>query len=569
MDKKTKMKFNILAIFAIIIFCFAITPKTLQNDTYYTIKIGEHIVQNGIDMKDPFSWHEDLPYTYPHWAYDVAIYEIYNLGEGIGIGGFEAIYISTILLCITLGILIYVVSVKLCKNHLIALFITMGVMYLLENFIAARAQLVTYILFILQILFIEQFLKTKKKRYAIGLIIIPIIIANVHLAVWPFYFVLFLPYVAEYLIALISESDMIYKIQIAVKKYRVKKLTIAKVKPEKEEKKNKKIEKLTNSINNLQGKLEGAIQKREKRRENPYKIKLVKESGAKWLIVIMIICAFTGLLTPLGDTPYTYLVKTMQGNTMKNISEHLPLTLINDKELMTVFVMFLAILIFTDTKIRLKDFFMLAGLVLLVFMSRRQESMFIIICAFVLERLLASIVQKYDPEGTQKMMKLMTKFLGKLLTILLVILISFLFYRGKMNHPIVNTSSYPAEACDYILKNLDLDKIKLYNEYNYGSYLLYRGIPVFIDSRADLYAPEFNGTKDENGKYQGRDIFTDYINISSIATYYHDKFESYGITHVMMKKNSKLNMLVSRDDRYKKIYGDKNFVIYERLEGQE
>ena len=41
-----------------------ITPRgavTFQNDTYYTIKIGEHIVQTGqIDMQDPFSWHEDL-----------------------------------------------------------------------------------------------------------------------------------------------------------------------------------------------------------------------------------------------------------------------------------------------------------------------------------------------------------------------------------------------------------------------------------------------------------------------------------------------------------------------------
>ena len=43
MDKKTKIKFNILAIFIIIIFSFALTPKTLQNDTYYTIKIGEYI----------------------------------------------------------------------------------------------------------------------------------------------------------------------------------------------------------------------------------------------------------------------------------------------------------------------------------------------------------------------------------------------------------------------------------------------------------------------------------------------------------------------------------------------
>lgn len=55
MTDKTKMKFNVLAIFCILIFSFALTPVTFQNDTYYTIKIGEHIVQTGqIDMQDPF-----------------------------------------------------------------------------------------------------------------------------------------------------------------------------------------------------------------------------------------------------------------------------------------------------------------------------------------------------------------------------------------------------------------------------------------------------------------------------------------------------------------------------------
>lgn len=166
MNKTIKMKFNILAIFSIIIFCFAITPKTLQNDTYYTIRIGEHIMENGIDMKDPFSWNEDLPYTYPHWAYDVVIYQIYNFGNTIGIGGFTAIYISTIILCMILGVLIYYVGNKVCKNQLVAFLVTLGVLYLLKSFIAARAQLVTYILFVLQILFIEQFIATKKKRYA-------------------------------------------------------------------------------------------------------------------------------------------------------------------------------------------------------------------------------------------------------------------------------------------------------------------------------------------------------------------------------------------------------------------
>lgn len=39
----TSTKFTILAIILIAIFCIAITPVTFQNDTYYTIKIGEHI----------------------------------------------------------------------------------------------------------------------------------------------------------------------------------------------------------------------------------------------------------------------------------------------------------------------------------------------------------------------------------------------------------------------------------------------------------------------------------------------------------------------------------------------
>ncbi len=557
MDKKTKMKFNILAIFAILIFCFAITPKTLQNDTYYTIKIGEHIMQNGIDMKDPFSWHENLPYTYPHWAYDVATYQIFNLGEHIGIGGFTAIYIFTVILAMILGVLIYVVTNKLCKNQLVSFFITFGVIYMLKGFIAARAQLVTYSLFVLQILFIEQFLKTKKKRYAIGLIIIPIIIANVHLAVWPFYFVLFLPYVAEYIIAVIADSDFAYKFAIKFNKRRAKKLSLKNGKEE-------KVKSVTEKIDKLQEKLEKAQRARDKRRANPYRLILKKEDAGKWLIVIMIICAFTGLLTPLGDTPYTYLIKTMQGNTMDSISEHLPLTLINAKDILVVFVLFLAILIFTDAKIKTRDFFMLAGLTLLTFMSRRQESMFVLICGFVFAKLLVELVNKYDKDGCDKVAYAMTTFLGKTLTVLLVILVSFCIYRPKINASIISSSSYPVEASDYILNNLNVNEIKLFNEYNYGSYLLYRGIPVFIDSRADLYAPEFNGTKGDDGKYHGRDIFSDYVNVSSISVYYEDKFNEYGITHVLLKKNSKLNMLVKRDENYKELYSDNNFVLYER-----
>ena len=558
MTDKTKMKFNVLAIFCILIFSFALTPVTFQNDTYYTIKIGEHIVQTGqIDMQDPFSWHEDLPYTYNHWLYDVSTYLVYNLGENIGIGGFCALYIATIILSMILGIVLYYVSCKLCKNQVVAFLVSMATMYLLKNFIAARAQLVTFILFALTILFIEQFISTKKKRYAIYLIIIPILIANLHCAVWPFYFVLYLLYVVEYMLAVLTDVQLYYFIAIKWNELKIKKLT----------KKGKldEIGKYQEKIAHLQLDKENGRQLRKKNETKAFKVIFKREDSVKWLMVIMLICTLTGLLTPIGTTPYTLLPKLMQGNTTQNISEHQPLTLINNRAMLIVFTVFLMFLIFTDTKLSLRDFFMLAGLTLLTFMTRRQASMFVIVCGFIFAKMSANFLRKYDKDGTDKVIKIMTSLLGKIFTVLLVILLSFIMYKGKINNEFVNSSSYPVKAADYILEELDINNMRLFNEYNYGSYLLYRGIPVFIDSRADLYAPEFNGKKNADGKYDGRDIFSDYINTSNITKYYEETFEKYKITHVILKTNTKLNMLISRDENYKELYKDKSFIIYERL----
>ena len=543
---KNSIRFTIMAVILIAIFCFAISPVTLQNDTFYTIKIGEHILQNGIDMKDPFSWHENLQYTYPHWLYDVVIYLVYSIGGQVGI------YISTVVLSIALGLTMYLVNIKLTKNKLTSFVLTIGAMYLLRNYIAARAQLVTFILFILTVYFIEMFLETKKKRYAVGLIIIPIIIANVHLAVFPFYFVLYLPYIAEYMIYILSNTEIIL---VTAKIDRLNKKILKTTKEE-------EIQKIKDEINRLEQKNEKTINKKEKINANPYKIKIIGNNNVKALIIIMIICLFTGFLTPLGTTPYTYLIKTMQGSTTHNISEHLPLTLVNNLEFMCTLVLFIAILTFTDTKIRLSDLFMLGGLVLLTFYTRRQFSMFTLICVIILNRLINALLDKYDPEGCKKAIKKMTTITGMIVTICLVLTISVIQYKPKMNDHFIDENSYPVGAATYILENLDIKNIKLYNEYNYGSYLIFRGIPAFIDSRADLYAPEFN---------PGVEVFNDYINLSNVdIDNVEEKLDKYGITHMLMYKKSKLRKFVEQNtEKYNLIYEDDNFCLFERKQVKE
>ena len=556
-NKKGKLKkhininvnFTIVAIILIAIFCVCVTPVTFQNDTYYTIKIGELIKNNGIDMMDHFSWHENLSYTYPHWLYDFFTYLIYS------IGGFKGVYIITCVLSAILGISIFLVNSKLTKSKSISFIITMGVIYALKPYIAARAQLVTFILFIWELFFIEKFIENRKIGYGIGLILISTLIANLHVATWPFFFVLFLPYIVEYLIAIVSDIIIYKKCKMLVIKHKMKKAQ-----------KNNDIERLKQLQIKLQEQEDKNLKIKDKRenKNNSYKLVIKRRENVKFLIIIMIICAFTGLLTPLGDTPYTYLYKTMKGNTTQNISEHLPLTLINNTNAMCVLVIFLAILIFTKTKIRLSDLFMLSGLCYLMFSTRRQFSIFVLICSVILTKFIVDLINTYTKKGIKEFEE---AFRNVLVVISLTVLIGLMSYdavKPKLDDKFVDSKSYPVEACDYILENIDLSKARFYNEYNYGSYMLFRGIPVFIDSRADLYAPEFSGNKDE-------DIFTDFINTSSVSKFYEDTFKKYNITHIITGKNSKTNMLITKthDKNYKEIYSDDKFVIYERLSANE
>ena len=299
---------------------------------------------------------------------------------------------------------------------------------------------------------------------------------------------------------------------------------------------------------------------KEKLSQNPYKLKINKEKNIKFLLIILILCIFTGFLTPIGDTPYTYLVKTMQGNTTQNINEHSPLVLINSKEMLTVLILFFIFLMFTDIKIRLKDVFLLGGLIFLSLLSKRQLSLFYLIGIIPFNIILCSFLDKYDNKASETIKKLMVTMIGRIICLIIIVLASYLLYKKQLNRDFVNKSTYPYDAAEFIKNNMDLDTMRLFNEYNYGSYLLLQEIPVFIDSRADLYAPEFNG---------GQDIFTDFLDISRLDKYYEDNFEKYDITHVIIYKRAKLNMFLRRDSGYIELYADDNFVIYERLRGND
>lgn len=545
MSKKDKIKFDIIVVIAIIFLAAAFIPKSLQEDTFYMIKVGEYICQNGMGVVaeriEPFAWHEGMIYTYPHWLLDIIFYLVYNVFQ------FTGIYVFTVIFGIIIYLLVYITNVKVCKNRIISAIITLATIYFFRGYITARAQIVTYFCCILTILFIERFLENPKRRYMVGLVIVPIILANCHAALFPMYFVLYLPYIAAYIMSFLTKEEILSKLL----KFKNKRLT-------KLEKKGKieKVEKIKTKIKKLQEKLEATkVENKTKTR----KVIIERNGNVKYLILLCIACIITGFITPLRDIPFTYTIKSLKGNTMNFISEHQAVALTKMPALIVSFVVLAIILFSNKTKIKLQDLFMVMGMSILAIISYKQFPIFWIGVMCIINKLIFMMIDEKKLEKIKKIETIETKalsFMGMVYTIMIIIIIFLYNYKSISKQSYVNTNDYPVVAAEWMKNNIDMDKMYLFNDFNYGSYLLFKDIPVFIDGRADAYDPVFNGMNE--------DPFLDYMLTSSGQKWYGDTFKKYNITHIITTKDSLLDMLLQRNIVYKNIYNDGSFVIYER-----
>lgn len=487
---KNKKTIIIASIIMIIILCAAFTVKSFQNDTFYTIKVGESILKNGIDMIDHFSWHE-LSYTYPHWLFDIIIYKIHDMG------GLNALYIANIIIFIIIGISFYFINLKQNKSYFLSLFFSILAVIMLARFVTMRAQLITYLLFLIEMIFIERFLSNGHKKYIVGLLILCVLIANLHAAVWPFYFILMLPYLFEYLIALIT-AKIKNKPQLGI---------------------------------------------------FAEKITLEKNNHIKTLFLVFIISLVLGLLTPIGDVPYTYFIKIMQGDTMEYIEEHKPLILIQNLFVIGYLVIMLVPLVFTKVKVRLSDLAMMAGLLLMSFISIRHIAFLGIIGMFYLCRLICNI----GKINSDKPLDYDLPWYGIIVVLITIVGTSIFVYNINFKDEFINENVYPVKIVDYMEENLNMDEVRLYNEYDFGSYLIYRDIPVFIDSRSDLYTEPFN---------HKTDIFNECMKITEN---YGRIFKKYEITHILIYKNTELNQILAASSNYELVHKEGRFMLYKYI----
>lgn len=120
--------------------------------------------------------------------------------------------------------------------------------------------------------------------------------------------------------------------------------------------------------------------------------------------------------------------------------------------------------------------------------------------------------------------------------------------QGSLNSHL-DPSAYPIAAVNYMEKNHLLTG-KLLNAYGFGGYLIYRGIPTFIDGRTDIF---LRGS-----------IFSDYLAMQNLAWNAPDLLNSYGFNVVLVPGNYALTTYLSNSPNWHVAYQDNTAMVFVR-----
>ena len=290
------------------------------------------------------------------------------------------------------------------------------------------------------------------------------------------------------------------------------------------------------------------------------KIKNKKDNRIYKLLVIIIFMFFIGFINPYGIDNMLYVfnsygdlyinktIKEMQpaifrfGNTVPEVYGRLTFIL---------FFLVIGIYVFYKKgKLELRHAFLFLGVSLLAFMHIRNLGLFIIgaipfIAGYISPsfKMLSKQEEKQKIEGKEKRHYICT------IMFLVVYILIFIFN--------VNTSFTATieKGVDKILEKNNDEEVVIYASYSNGSYLEYRGLRPYIDTRAEIFTKKIN---------KKEDIMKEYCLLINGRLDYNKFVDKYKFTHMIIMKKEAIYNEALKDKNYKIIYKDKKYIVLER-----
>ena len=168
-----------------VLFIIANIPNS---DTFFLIKTGEYIVENGVPYTNPFVIHENFSIIVQQWLFDVGIYYTYEILGNFGL----FLFVMTAFICAVL--MMYNFLKLFTNNTMVTKFTTFMFGFLIFGYQTARPSCVSIILFIILLYCLEQYHRTQKTKWLFSLPILSLLQINIHSSMWPLMIVFTIPY---------------------------------------------------------------------------------------------------------------------------------------------------------------------------------------------------------------------------------------------------------------------------------------------------------------------------------------------------------------------------------------
>lgn len=274
----------------------------------------------------------------------------------------------------------------------------------------------------------------------------------------------------------------------------------------------------------------------------------------KGILLTALFMLAAGFINPYGIDGMSYVFKSYGYPEINAIVREMQAANINSTFGLMIFPTFFlqfmvyCYCIFKKGKMSIRYILLTMGTAYMALSSIRNLSIFAI-CGLLP---IAFFLKDYKIKGFGKETPRFRKFLIALL------IVTILVGGGQYIRKSDNGTEYDElnATIDYILKNAEVQEVVLYTGYNDGGLAEFRGIPSYIDPRAEVFVKKNN---------KKEDVMKEYYQLKMGMLYYKSFLNKYVFTHIVVKEDDILNTYLPYDGDYEKTYSNGDYSLYTRI----
>ena len=440
-ERHLKSYYFIWIIYCLIIFvCLQTLGKVYDNDAWWLIATGREIVNHGFPRFNPWAVHEGMKIVIQQWIPSVILYNLYSLG------GFPAIEILIGIQAILLIAILWLTCRQYSGNKdICCLLLILISVFSLSMYFSSRPHLYTMILYSLIVYILEKYRVSGNIRYLFVLPLLTLIHVNVQSSMAIF---------DVFVISVYCIPDFFAVI-------------------------NKKFNK-------------GFLFE-------------FKDSDYKRIpiVISMFVCCISMLINPYGIDGALYLINSYGAANYRNFIQELAPTVMFTPYGIADLILIICGAIVIGINGKKVDFPLLVIFLVTTFLSIQHLRNTWLVALFSLPFISRGIRDLNFPCFILPKLhkKIYYLVFGIVLADIMLIYAYSTIWPTLVNNILIyktDTFDLPLQACDWIDENmvnnnLENKKIKVFNTFNNGSVLEFRGYQVLMDPRPELWEPGITG----------------------------------------------------------------------------